>query len=414
MARRPELERLQASVFGTLWWPDFPARAVEQKDALLRGQPFAVQCGGRVVALSDEARTIGVARGWSVERARSLFPQVLLVPHDAALVARARRQVLAELYACTPRIEVLGRMHSGLLAFEFPQGESNRRYLAALVAGWQAHCGAACDRVTAYLAALTVEQGHTRRVVPEREDVFLARVEVQVLARAGVSPRTIERLKWFGLSRVSHLQELPARQLRAQFEDGDLLVRFQRSHGSSELPVKPFIPAASIHTRQVFEQAATEPGECLLALDEAVADACALLSGRGANSLALCLETSTGRRTLSRLLREPMRSARSLCDVARALLCELFQAGVGEVQVLEVRLDNLECRAEQGELWATQARRHLDLMQVLGRLEARQAHAVLRLRERDIHAPLLEERFELVPALDFASPTGAPHPARAR
>ncbi len=414
MARRPELESSQASVFGALWWPDFPARAVEQEDASLRGQPFAVQRGGRVVALSDEARTIGVARGWSVERARSLFPQVLLVPHDSALVARAQRQVLAELYACTPRIEVLGRMHSGLIAFEFPRSQCNRYHLAALVARWRAHCGAAGDRVTAHLAALTVEQGHTRRVAPGREDVFLARVDVQVLAHAGILPRTIERLKWFGLSRVSHLRELPARQLRAQFEDGDLLVRFQRSHGSAELPVKPFIPEASIHTRRAFEQAATEPGECLLALDEVVAEACALLSGRGANSLALCLETSTGRRTLSRLLREPMSSLRALGDVARALLCELFQSGVGEVQVLEVRLDNLECRAEQGELWTTRARRHLALMQALGRLEARQARAVLRLRERDIHAPLLEERFELVPALDFASPPRASHPARAR
>ncbi len=286
MARKPELEGesegSRAGVFGALWWPDFAARAVEQEGASLHGRPFAVQRGGRVVAVSDEAQRCGVARGWSIERARSLFPQVLLLPHDAALVARAQRQVLAELYACTPRIEGLGAAHGGLIAFEFPRSESHRRRLAALVARWRAHCGAAGDQVTAHLAALTVEQGHVRRVATGREDAFLARVEVQVLAHAGISPRTIERLKWFGLSRVSHLQVLPARQLRAQFEDGDLLVRFQRSHGSAELPVKPFIPAASIHTRHAFEQAATEPGECLLALDEAVADACALLSGRGA------------------------------------------------------------------------------------------------------------------------------------
>jgi nucleotidyltransferase/DNA polymerase involved in DNA repair len=387
---------------------------VEQEDASLCGRPFAVQRGGRVVAVSDSARECGVACGWSVGRARSLAPQVLLVPHDAALVARAQRQVLAELYACTPRIEVRGGMHGGLIAFEFPHSQSNRRLLAALVACWQAHCGTARDRITAHLAALTVEQGHTRRVAPGRENVFLARVDVQVLAHAGVSPRTIERLKWFGLRHVSDLQPLPARQLQAQFKDGALLARFQRSHSSAEVAVKTFTPDAGIHTRHVFEQAATEPGECLLALDEAVKEAPALLNGRGANSLALCLETSAGKRTASRLLREPMFSPRSLYDIARALLRELFETGVGEVQVLEVRLDNLESRTEQGELWATRARRHLGLAQVLGRLEARQAHAVLRLRARDVHAPLLEERFELVPALELASPRGAPHPARAR
>jgi nucleotidyltransferase/DNA polymerase involved in DNA repair len=367
---------------------------VEQEDASLRERPFTVQRGGRVVALSDDAGRIGVGRGWSIERLRSLFPRISVVPHDAALVARARRQVLGELYACTPRIEVVG----DLIAFEFPRSDASRRALAALVSRWQAHCGAACDRVTAHLAALTVEAGHTRRAAPGREDAFLSRVGVQVLVEAGISPRTVERLQWFGLRRVSDLQPLPARQLRAQFEDGERLARFQRCHAWADLPVKSFVPQASIRARHVFEAAATEPGECLLALDDVVSDACVFLSGRGANSLVLCLETSTGRRTASRLLREPMSSPRSLGDVARVLLCEMFEAGVGEMQVLEVRLENLEGRTAQGELWATRTRRESDLAQVVESLEERAVAPVLRLKARDRHSPLCEERYELVPA----------------
>ena len=404
MAGRPEPSGSRAGafgargVFGVLWWSDFAAQAVEQEDDTLRGLPFVVQRGGRVMALSDGARGLGVARGWSIERTRSLFPQVPLVPYDAALVARARRQVLAELYTCTPRIEVVG----DLIVFEFPHSDASRLAsrlaLAALVSLWQAHCGSASDRVTAHLAALTVEAGHTRRVPLGREDQFLARVDVQVLAEAGVSLRTVERLHWFGLRRVRDLQPLPARQLRAQFEDGDRLARFQRCHAWADLPVKTFMPQASVSACHIFEQAATEPGQCERALDEAVSQVCVLLGGRLSHSIALELETSLERRGASRLLREPMASPRSLCRVAHELLRVVFERGQCEAQVLEVRLENLEERASQGELWATRTRRESDLAQAVESLEERAVAPVLRLKPRDRHSPLWEERYELVPA----------------
>jgi len=354
-----------------------------------------------VVAVSDVARQCGIARGWAPQRALSLVPHAVALPHDAAACAFAWEQVLAALYEHTPRIEAV---REGLAFFEVPTRKEAQQVLAVWVARTDACCGAATSRALAELAALSAPTGIVRCVRTGRESSFLNQIPVETLCEAGISSHTIERLQWFGLLRVRQLKSLSRRQLCEQFEDGAKVWRFARADDLEvgKQSVLPYVPPPAIEVRLSFEQAATQPHEWEAALDELLQRACGELNGRGASSLSIAVGTKNGRHATSRLLREPISIPRSLREPARAMICELL-ADDAELHALEIRLGNLSTNAKQGVLFETGARREDALLNVLHRLEARHNGAVRRIRARDLHSPLPEERFALVPWLDAVS-----------
>jgi hypothetical protein len=418
------------ALFGYLWLPDFPVWAAVQSDVVEADTPVWVFRGGRLIAISEEARRRGVARGWTTTRASALVPQGISLPHDAAACAFAWEQVLAALYEHTPRIE---SVREGLAVFEVPTRKAEQRKLARWVAAIGGRCGVATGRALAELAAYTTPAGTIRNVDAGREAFFLNALPVETLEEAGISPHTIQRLRWFGWQSVGQIKALN-RQLCEQFEDGAKLWRYvgayppgerqtarKRNGVSADATVSlgkesvlPYVPPPSVEARLVFEQSATEPAEWQMALYELLRQACEQLNGQGASSLSVAAETARGRRVTSCLLREPVNTARPLMVPARTLVEALLQED--ECAAIEVRLGNLSVRTGQGVLFETTSQttsqREAVLHDVVRRLDTRFSGAVQRLHIHDVYSPLPEEGFHLVPWLDAVARLEAtPKPA---
>lgn len=390
------------ALFGCLWISDFPVWAALQANPSLSSPLLCVQRAGRLTAVSPAALEAGVWRGWTPARALALHPHLVVLPFDAAACAFAWQQVLGALYELTPRIEP---RQQGQAIFEVPSRPAGRRDLVRLTKRWEARCGVAETRALAELAALAAQVGQVQRVRRGEDVAFLKRVPVDVLGEAGVSPATMERLHWFGLHSVGSLRMIPARQIKEQFPEGVMLARFTGTSSScAEVrPVAAWTPPVVVEAHFAFEAPAIQPCEWELALAEVLERGYRALNGRGASSLGVAIETPQGRRAASRLLREPVTTASALRAPAQRLLDGLLGQSRTELQRIEVRLGDLSDVARQQVLWATSEQRRSELQGVLRRLEARHAGALQRLQARDIHAPLPEERFTLVPALEGKS-----------
>ena len=381
--------------------------SVARANPKFAASPCCIHHRGRIIAVNAHADGLGVRSGWTLHRATSLYPTLLTLPLDRGACAHAWEQVTASLADLTPRIEVVreGRpclegypFAEGQCVFEVPTRGAERRLLQAMVNEWGAHCGVASDRVTAELAALTCSAGKVRRVRASRERPFRDGVSVTTLSEAGLSAHTVERLRWFGLGQIGKLRTLTRAQLCAQFPEGALLARFAHGGRGETRTVASYQATPAVEVRFVFEEPATQPGEWERALRDLLRRACEGLNGCGAGSLSVATETSYGRRAKSILLREPVARPRALFAPAEELALPLI--GGEPLEALSVRLGALSRVADQEALWLTPERRRSDLNSVVRRVETRLPGTLQRIVPRDVHAPLPEERYGYIPALE--------------
>jgi DNA polymerase-4 len=98
--------------------PAFCATVERLVAPALRGRPLAVAPPGAdratVLALSPEAQSAGITRGMDVRRARKLCPDLLLIPPNPRLYARASRALHEILRIYAPVIEPRGYGHAFL------------------------------------------------------------------------------------------------------------------------------------------------------------------------------------------------------------------------------------------------------------------------------------------------------------
>jgi protein ImuB len=310
----------------------------------LRARPLAVYAAGRIIAASLQARQAGVQSGWSIARTQALFPDCLLVPHQAATTLAAWDEVLHTLYTLTPCIEAI---RPGLALADIRPPE----IIKPLLEEWDAHGGVADDRTTAELAALTTEAGKLRVVRSGCSPACLRRIPITALNEVGVRGDTIERLGWFGWHHVGQLRSLTKRQLLAQFEQGELLYRYAQASDTRALATYRQPPI--IETHFAFDEAAQEPCEVEPVLDLLVRQACDQLEGRVAQSVTVSLDTSNGPVRRQRLLRDATASVYSLHHAAQDALRSLLRPALA-VQRLEVCLGSLaQPRAVQGQLFGS-------------------------------------------------------------
>ena len=94
--------------------PAFCATVERLVAPALRGRPLAVAPPGAdratVLALSPEAQSAGITRGMDVRRARKLCPDLLLIPPNPRLYARASRALheILQIYAPASSREGMG------------------------------------------------------------------------------------------------------------------------------------------------------------------------------------------------------------------------------------------------------------------------------------------------------------------
>ncbi len=223
----------------------------------LRSRPLAVAAPGAdratVLALSPEARLAGIARGMAVHRARKVCPDLILLPPNPRLYARASRALHEIFRQYAPVIEPKGYGHAFLdltgtaglfgppvdVASRIQREAQERVRLPVSV-------GVATNKLVSQ-AATTVAKEETAgsrsdaswpilQVPLGGEAMFLAPQRVEVLPDLG--PKTLQRLDDYQLELIGDVAALEERQVCAVFpSEGPILLA--RARGVDPRPVLP-------------------------------------------------------------------------------------------------------------------------------------------------------------------------------
>ena len=214
----------------------------------LRERPIAVAPPGAaratVLALSTEAGAAGITRGMPVQRARKLCPDLVLLPPNPALYARASRALHGILRRYAPVIEPRGWGHAFLdltgtgRLFGAPVDVAARIQREAREGiRLPLSVGVAVNKLVSQTAATVAKGGPTLLQVPQGgEPGFLAPRPVEMLP--DLDPKTRDRLADYQLDLIGELAALTERQISSVFgPPGRLLLA--RAHGIDPRPVLP-------------------------------------------------------------------------------------------------------------------------------------------------------------------------------
>ena len=329
-----------------------------------------------------------------------MLPDAISLPQITVPVELIWDDLLSALYELTPQIE---SMRPGMALLQM----GSESALKPRLEQWQGQGGAADDRATAELAALTAPPGKLRRVGPGRSRTFLRQVPMATLREVGVKDAVIERLGWFGWHHISQLRSVTKSQLVAQFETGELLFRYAQANDLH--PVASYVPAPCVTVRFAFEEPTREPCEVEPVLDLLVERATAKLNNRLSSSVTVALESDShyidqqhpDQQTLGqhplrrqRLLKDPTSDPRLLREAALFALRGLWRAEI-KVAAIEVGFGGL--MAPQAAQKALFAACRPSAETALRAVEHRFPRMLRRIVMIDPHAYLPEEGFRLEP-----------------
>jgi len=229
--------------------PAFCATVERLAAPALRSRPLAVAPPGAdratVLALSAEAQAAGVTRGMLVRRARKLCPDLVLLPPNPELYARASRALTTILRRYAPVIEPRGWGHAfldlsgterlfgpALDVAERIRRESREQLRLPLTVG------VAINKLVSQSATRVGRSAHepTLRVSPGSEAAFLAPHPLELLPEVPDDIR--ERLDEYQLERIGQVAAIGEAELCAVFGARGRQLR-ARTRGIDARPVLP-------------------------------------------------------------------------------------------------------------------------------------------------------------------------------
>ncbi len=330
----------------------------------LRTRPVAVAPPGvdraLVLALSAEARGAGITRGMPVRQAKRLCPDLVLLPPNPRLYARASRALHEVLRRYAPLIEPRWYGHAfldvtgtgRLFGPARDLAERIRREARARM-GLPLSIGVATNKLVSEAAATVVKEEDARalllEVVGGGEAPFLAPHPVEILP--DVPPRIRTRLDEYRLERIGEVAALGEPQLCAVFgpPGRGLLAR------ARGIDPRPVLPPALKREFRVAHTLATDTNDLerlhplLRRLSEALG---ARLRRRGLVAQRLAVEIAyadyTGAARAVPLDAAPL--DRELWDAARRAF-ELANRKRLAVRTLTLAVDRLLEQERQLELW---------------------------------------------------------------
>jgi len=380
----------------------------------LAGRPVAIgeppPGANTIIDCSPEAEMLGVRTGMPPRDARTVAPELLVLPPDPVHYDRASEAMLRALEDCTPLVEPagLGTAYTELLPDPLrdpsqPDAEAEREALQRLIdavregSGVPASAGAASSKFVARVAASVSRPGEGLVVAPGEEEAFLAPLSTSHLP---VSYETQRKLALYALRTVGDIARLPIGALQAQFgREGGRLWELARGIDSEPFlprersePVAGTItmPAPTVNSAALVIAARQLAGRLL---------ARPRMRYRQVRQLRLRLALLGGgswERTLT--FREPLADEEAIVYVLRKLIEPLQLAGAVE----EVSLEFLGLTGETGKqrslLFAEQARRRAQLLSALRQLKARFGgeSQVARVVEVEPWSRIPERRYALI------------------
>ncbi len=326
--------------------------SIEQRDRPeLRGRPVAV--GGRpegrgvVAAASYEARAFGVRSAMPMSRAVRLCPSLVVVSADFARYRRVSAQVFELFRAVTPLVEPLSLDEAYLdvteNAWHEPLGMEVARRLKAEIratTGLTASAGVAPNKFLAKIASGWQKPDGLTVVAPERVEAFLQKLPVDALW--GVGPRTAERLRAIGVTRLVDVRTCDERALRGAVGSAVDWLRML-ARGIDPRRVEPHRERKSVGNERTFAHDLTEAGEIRQAVGDLAQETAGWLerhrtAGRTVTLKVRYDDFTTITRSLT--LDVPTFDARDIVESATALLART-EAGPRPVRLLGVSVHNL-------------------------------------------------------------------------
>jgi DNA polymerase-4 len=235
--------------------PAFCTTVEEIVAPALRTRPIAVAPPGAdratVLALSGEARLAGIVRGMPVRQAMKLCPDLVLLPPNPELYARASRALHEILRIYAPAIEPKGYGHAFLdltgtgrlfgpavdVAARVQREVRERLRLPLSV-------GVAANKLVSQAATTVVKPEPLLEVPGGDEASFLAPHPIVVLP--DLSPRILARLDDYQLDRIGEVAAIAESALCAVFGSGGRTLR-ARARGIDPRPVLPPERQAEFH-----------------------------------------------------------------------------------------------------------------------------------------------------------------------
>ncbi len=387
--------------------PNFRIALERQRAPEIAGCPAAIgeppPGANTIIDCSPEAAARGVRIGMPLRDARTVVPELVLLPPDPVFYGRAFEAMLDALEGAEPHVEP-GEPGTAFAAIdphadEDAQARAAARLVRAVRAGSGviASAGIGEGKFVAWAAATVSAPGEAAVVPAGREQAFLAPLSTSFLP---VSYEAHRKLGLYALRTIGDVAALDIGPMQAQFgREGRRLYELARG-----IDTAPFLP----RTR-------TEPVAGTLAMPAPTVNSGALLiaarqlAGRLLQRPAMryrqvrqlrlrlvLLDGGSWERTLT--LREPLGDEAGIVFVLRKLIEPLQLAGPVEEMVLEFIGLTSETGKQRSLLFAEQARRRAQLVAALRQLKARFGgeSQVARVVEVEPWSRIPERRYALI------------------
>jgi protein ImuB len=289
------------------WFPDWPVTAAAREAGCAPNEPVAVIGQGRVLACSSAARAAGVRRELRVREAQARCPELIALPYDPAVDARAFEPVVATIETVAPGVEVI---RPGLCAIaargpsRYFGGEhafADALHSCLERAGHSCVIGIADGPFAAEQAARAGWETGYGEFPPGESARCLAPLSVAVLER----PELVDLLRRLGIRTLGEFAALPRAQVLARFgADGALAHRL--ASGQEDRPLATRRPPPDLTAAVDLEPPVDRVDQVAFAVRGAADRLVADLAARDLVCLCLRVEVHTeDGRSVERQWRHP-------------------------------------------------------------------------------------------------------------
>jgi len=237
--------------------------AVEQVlNPELKGKPVVVggtsDQRGVVATASYEARRFGLHSAMPLITARRLCPQAIFIPGNFPEYRAASKNFMAILADFSPFLQPMGLDEAYLDVTGFESLHVSFREMALKIKqrvkndlGLVASIGVASCKVVAKVASDESKPDGLIEVLPGREVIFLAPLDISKLPGAG--KKTEEVLRRSGIRTIGDLAKISRKSIQARFGNfGEVLHDY--ANGIDNRPVEPPGEAKSISRETTFQE----------------------------------------------------------------------------------------------------------------------------------------------------------------
>jgi DNA polymerase IV len=327
--------------------------SVEQRDnPALRGKPVAVGGDptkrGVVAAASYEARGFGVRSAIPMSRAVRLCPGLIIVRPDFQKYRAVSEQVFSIYRDVTPLVEPLSLDEAYLdvteNAWREPLGVTVARRIKQAIkhtTGLTASAGVAPNKFLAKIASGWKKPDGLTVIAPERIESFLQGLPVDALW--GVGPRTAERLRSGGITRLVDVRSCSIDHLREMVgSSAEWLLDLAR--GQDNRPVEPNQERKSVGSECTYETDLTDLVRIREEIDDMARDAARWLDKHAVFARTVVIKVRYDDfTTITRSQSDPRPVRDGDAISARALaLLDKTDAGRRPIRLLGVSVQNLE------------------------------------------------------------------------